>query len=469
MDRRRNQPKDIDWLTVFLCLGLILIGWLMIYASSYAPEAPTGLFDFSNRQGVQFTWILISLATASLVMIVESKFYRAFAWPIYVLTILLLVLVLIFGQEVAGAKSWFNFGAFKFQPAEFAKIGTCLGLSAYLSQFSVSLQDNKARLYSLLIMALPMGLILWQPDAGSAMVFTSFLLLLFREGMPAELYVAGIVIGVLSVIALLFPPMHILVLLVMIGILVLIISLKVNWFKAFFGIGLLAALVYLSLYYGFSKVALVICGIALVITSIIHLQRKKTSLSYLVFLVLLISSGYTMSVNFAFYEILKPHQQDRINVWLQPEKCDPLGSMYNLSQSKLAIGSGGLTGKGFLQGRITQLNYVPEQSTDFIFCTVGEEHGFMGSFALIFLYLALLVRITMLAERQRSIFSRHYAYGVAGILYLHFFVNIGMTIGLVPIIGIPLPFISYGGSSLLAFSILMAILIKLDSVRFQSV
>ena len=468
MSRRGTTTREIDWLTVFLYFGLVITGWLMIYSVSYTEEHP-GIFDFARRQGSQLIWMAISVVAAGFVLIVDNKFYRTFAYPIYISIILLLVAVLIFGQEVAGSKSWFNIGGFfKFQPAEFAKFATCLGLANYLSSYNISLQENKAKFTALGIIFLPMALILLQGDAGSALVFTSFLIVLFREGMPALLYVGGIIIAALSIVALMFDQMPILAILLLTGVILLSLSLKTRKLQALAGAVALCAVAYAGFQYNFIYPTLIATGVVLLTLAFVNRRQKNVSFSNLVIVGLIMSIGYTFTVNYGFNNLLRPHQQDRINVWLQPSKCDPLGSLYNLNQSKLAIASGGLDGKGFLNGPMTQLKYVPEQPTDFIFCTIGEEHGFLGSFGLIVLFLLLLLRITEIAERQRSKFSRLYAYGVAGILFFHFIVNIGMTMGLMPIIGIPLPFISYGGSSLLSFTILIFILIKLDSSRLQS-
>ncbi|MEM7102265.1 MAG: rod shape-determining protein RodA [Bacteroidota bacterium] len=468
MSRRGSTTREIDWLTIFLYFGLVVTGWLMIYSVSYT-EDQQGLIDFGRRHGSQLIWMGASVIAAMFVLIVDNKFYRTFAFPIYFSIILLLVAVLLFGQEIAGSRSWFNIGGFfKFQPSEFAKFATCLGLANYLSGYNVSLQNNKSRFYALGIIFLPLVLILLQGDAGSALVFTSFLIVLFREGMPALLYIGGILIAALSIVGLMFDQMPILCILLLAGILLLSLNVKSKKLHAIAAAVACCVAAYLGFQYGFVIHALVVSGMVLLAMAFINRRQKSVSFSNLVLVGLMLSIGYTFTVNYGFNNLLKPHQQDRINVWLQPSKCDPLGSLYNLNQSKLAIASGGIDGKGFLEGPMTQLKYVPEQPTDFIFCTIGEEHGFLGSFGLIVLFLLLLLRITEIAERQRSKFSRHYAYGVAGILFFHFIVNIGMTIGLMPIIGIPLPFISYGGSSLLSFTILLFILIKLDSSRLQS-
>jgi len=442
----------------------------MIYATNYSPDVPTTIYDTSQRHGNQLIWIGVSIVAGLFALVVDSKFYRAFAIPLYGLVMLLLVGVLIFGQEVAGAKSWFNIGFFKFQPAEFGKLATCLALASYLSGFNIRLDDDRVKLIALGILGLPACLIMLQPDAGSALVYSSFLILLFREGMPPPIYVIGFIFIVISIISLIFPPIQIAAILALIGIQLLIANLnsrKIPWLL--FSVALAVA-VYLAFQYPiFKSVVLGTLALSLVGMCVIVIRIKKPKIAYAVLIGIVSCVIYSFMVSYVFNDVFQPHQQDRINVWLQPSKCDPLGSLYNLNQSKLAISSGGVWGKGFLNGRITQLNYVPEQSTDFIFCTVGEEHGFIGSFGLIILFLGLLLRIIVIAERQRSDFSRMYAYGVAGVIFFHFFVNIGMTMGLVPIIGIPLPFVSYGGSSLISFTLLIAVLIKLDSVRMESI
>ena len=467
MSRRPGTTREIDWLTIFLYIGLVFIGWLMIYSVSYTDDNPN-LFDFSRRQGSQFIWMMLSFVIGGFALVVDNKFYRTFSYPIYGTIMLLLIGVLFLGQEVAGSTSWYNIGPFKFQPSEFAKFATALALANYLSSYNVSIHETKSRLISLGIIFLPMGLILLQGDAGSALVFTAFFIVLFREGMPSLLYLAGIIIAALSIMALVLDRLPILAVLVFAAMLLLTFGLKTRKFQVLLGVVVLMILAYFAFQYGLAYYVLGVAGVAFLVLAFQNFKQKNRSLANLVMVGLVISVGYTFTVNYGFNSLLKPHQQERINVWLQPSKCDPLGSLYNLNQSKMAIASGGLDGKGFRNGPMTQLKYVPEQPTDFIFCTVGEEHGFLGAIGLVVLFLLLLVRITDLAERQRSKFSRLYAYGVAGILFFHFLVNIGMTIGLMPVIGIPLPFISYGGSSLLSFTILLAILVKLDSARLTS-
>jgi rod shape determining protein RodA len=332
------------------------------------------------------------------------------------MTMFLLVLVPFIGKSVAGNQAWIAIGPFTLQPSEFAKFPTCLLLAQYLSMDQVKIQDLKTKVIAGIIIFIPIVLVMLQPDTGSALTFTSLIIVLFREGLSGYfLFLEGLLI-VLFILTLLYGKLILTVILALLSALLAYVNRKNKKFAA-----------------------------TLVVTS-------------------LISIGFVFSVDFAYNNILKAHQRDRINVILGKVN-DPRGEEYNLNQSKIAIGSGGMWGKGYLQGTQTKYDFVPEQSTDFIFCTVGEEWGFAGCFVVIGLYLSLLLRIINIAERQRSSFRRIYGYGVASIIFFHFFINIGMTIGLVPVIGIPLPFMSYGGSSLWSFTILLFILIKLDSNR----
>lgn len=417
MRQQTNLWQNLDWISIVLYLILILIGWINIYAADYN-EDHTNIFDMSMTYGKQFLWIVTSLVLALVILIIDAKFFSTFSFVIYFLVLGMLMGVLLFGAEIAGSRSWFQIGSFSIQPSEFAKFATCLALAKYLSKMDMDFTKFSSKVVASIIILAPAGLILLQHDTGSALVFTALVLVLFREGLSGNLLFVGVVVTVLFILALMF--------------------------NKFIIIGLIAANAALILY-------------------LYKGWRKKW---YLVAGILMLTSAYIFSVDYAFEKILEPHQKKRINVLLGIEK-DIRGAGYNVHQSKIAIGSGGFTGKGFLNGTQTKFKFVPEQSTDFIFCTVGEEWGFIGSFVLVILFVGLLSRIIILAERQRSQFSRIYGYGVASILFFHFVVNIGMTIGLFPVIGIPLPFISYGGSSLWGFTILLFIFLKQDSVRLE--
>ena len=380
---------------------------------------------------------------------------------------IMLVLVLIFGKEINNATSWFSIAGFTLQPSEFAKLGACLAMSAYLSTYSTRVSDLKSQVTAIGLFLLPIILIMMQPDAGSALVFTSFLIVLFREGFNANLYILGISVATVSILGLVFNPIYILLGLALLAILTMVNFQRKN--KLYWLMGFLAytVLSISGMTLGLEMPVMAITGIALLGMTYLQYRGRRRDLIKPMYFLLVVAGFFAVASNFTFNKLPR-HQQDRLNVWLQPSKADPRGALYNVIQSKNTIGSGGLQGKGFLQGTMTKLNYVPEQSTDFIFCTVGEEQGFVGTVGIVGLFLLLLLRITVLAERQRADFSRYYAYSFAGILFVHFFVNIGMTMGLVPVIGIPLPFISYGGSSILAFTMMTGILLSLDSNRLTA-
>jgi len=419
LKEQKGLFRHVDRTLVLLYLILVLMGWISIYAAVFNNEH-SSIFDLSQSYGKQLLWIVTSLGLGLMIMLTDSKFFNAFAYPIYIGTILLLVVVLFAGKEIAGSRSWFQIGGFRLQPAEFAKFATNLALAHYLSALDFDNRKRKSQIIPLLILALPALLILLQNDTGSAIVYASLALVLYRQGMPGSFLLIGVAIAILAIMALLFNQY---IVIAVIGALLIVFTffIRRNW-----------------------QNILKVLGIFIV------------------------ASLFVMSVGYTFEHLLEPHQKTRINVVLG-KQIDLKGAGYNVNQSKIAIGSGGFWGKGFLKGTQTKFNFVPEQSTDFIFCTVGEEWGFIGSTIVILLFLALIVRIIMMAERQRSDFSRIYGYGVASILFFHFFVNVGMTIGLMPVIGIPLPFFSYGGSSLWAFTILLFIFIKQDSNRLQLV
>ncbi len=470
---RRNSVGGIgglDWVSFSLYLSLVGVGWLMIYTVGYGDGyTEQGLdFIFRTSAGKQALMIGISLVVFFLITVVEWKFWRTVAFIIYGLTIASLVLVLLFGATIKGATSWFHLpGGFSLQPSEFAKFGTALAMAAYLSSYSSDLDNVRVRWNAIGILALPIVLILLQPDAGSALIFISFFLVLFREGMPVAPYTIGLSLFILFLSTMLLGINYTIMWVLMLLTFFLISNLRTANLYYFLGFAVWLAAMAAALQNGFELYAFIASGLLLAGLCVYHWLNRNPRLGITTLTSAVVAVGVVLSVNYGFNNILKPHQQDRINVWLNPQKCDPQGSLYNVLQSKLAIGSGGLKGKGFLQGTLTKLNFVPEQSTDFIFCTIGEEQGFMGSLAIILLYTFFIFRFTVLAERQRNDFSRMYIYSIAGILFVHFFINIGMTMGLVPIIGIPLPFISYGGSSLLAFTIMVAIVMKLDNHRYS--
>jgi len=463
---RLGSTRSLDWPLLSIYIGMVALGWLMIYAVTLPEVEEVGFIR--SVAGKQMIWMLISFFTLAVIYSIDWKFWQIFAYLIYGLTLVSLIGVLFLGQNIKGATSWYAFGGFSIQPSEFAKFGTTLAVSAYLGSFKKSLKNLSHQFTAFALIAMPPAFILLQPDMGSAIVFLSFTIAFYREGLSPVYYViAGLLAGSL-LLGLVFDPVYISLGLccIALGIVLYHQAGAKYWLWGAFLLGL-------GLFFAVRNDWLSVIGISLgagivfFLFAIYHWARKGARLVLPVGLALVVCSGISFASNYAFNNFLKPHQKDRINVWLNPEKCDPRGSLYNLMQSKMAISSGGFWGKGIFQGKMTKLNYVPEQSTDFIFCTIGEEHGFIGSFVIIALFTALLLRLTVIAERQRSAFSRVYAYCLAGIFFIHFLVNIGMTMGLVPIIGIPLPLISKGGSALLSFSIMIGVLLKLDRHRYN--
>jgi len=415
--RGENIAGNIDWLTVLLWVVLVFFGWLSVFSSS-SDENVSSIFDFSQRYGKQLVWIGMSVLLVIIIVIIDAKFFSTFSFILYFITLALLIGVLLFGKTVAGSRSWFQLGSFAIQPAEFAKFTVALALAKYLSISNIDLYLMKTRIYAIAIIITPAFLILLQNDTGSALVYFSFIIVLFREGLSGMIIIVGIIMTVLFLLTLLFSEV------------------------------------------------IVIAALTLILVISIFLSKSILKNWKQVMVIFFLSTAFVYSVNYTFDNVLEPHQKKRINVLLGIEE-DLKGAGYNVNQSMIAIGSGGLTGKGFRKGMLTRYQFVPEQSTDFIFCTVGEEWGFAGVSVVILLFLTLFIRIVWLAERQRSVFSRIYGYGVVSILFFHFVINVGMTIGLAPVVGIPLPFFSYGGSSLWAFTILLFIFLKQDANRLN--
>ena len=465
----RNYKKRIDWITVSLYALLILFGWFNIYAANYNPENPI-FFDTGKEYFKQLVWIGLSLLFAGMILLTDSKFYVEFAHFFYGFTIFLLLAVLLFGKEINGAQSWFELGPVRFQPAELAKMATNLAVARVLSRYGFSFTKFSDIFKAVAVILFPMMLILLQNDTGSALVYGIFILVFYREGLSGYVLIFGLVAAIVAILTLMVPNSTI------IGIIVLCV-IGVLYFKGLRGELLKATalgVIGLSFSYGFyvylkSNIDLeyiLIPGIAATSIYLLFISISKRINKFVPTYLLILWSAIvlTLSADYFFKDILSHHQRTRINVLFGLEK-DPLGAGYNVNQSKIAIGSGGLTGKGYLQGTQTKFNFVPEQSTDFIYCTVGEEWGFAGSTLIVILFVSLLLRLLYLAEKQHSSFSRVYGYGVATIFFFHFAVNIGMTIGLAPVIGIPLPFFSYGGSSLWGFTLLLFVFLKLDSNR----
>lgn len=413
--QQNPKPSRIDWLTLVLYYVFVICGLICIYASVYK-EDHSFIYDNTMNYGKQLIWIGISSFIGLLILLVDEKFFYAFAYALYGIAIAALVAVLVVGTSFRGSNSWIEIFGFKLQPAEFAKFATALALAKYLGGFNIKFSDRRVQFISFGLILLPMAIILLQNETGTALVFGSFIFMLYREGLPGYFLFIGFMIALMGVLALLIPSIYLII--------------------------------------GISAIALIM---------LLFIRRTRQNI-LIIFGIALAFIIYVSSVNYIFEHVLQAHQKTRINVLLGKE-VDLKGAGYNVQQSKIAIGSGGLLGKGFLQGTQNKFRFVPEQSTDFIFCTIGEEYGFAGSVGFIALYLFFLWRVLFIAERQRYKFNRIYGYCVAAILFFHFTINIGMTLGLLPVIGIPLPFFSYGGSSLLSFTILLFILLRLDANR----
>ena len=407
---------NVDWITILLYVALCAIGFTNIYASIYNPES-ADIFNFSSNYGKQLIYIITGLLLGFSILLLDAKFFSVFSPIVYGITMLLLMAVLVVGRNVGGNQAWISLpGGFRLQPSEMAKFGTALLVARYVGNFNPKFRDIKSIFFVALIIGFPLLLIMLQPDTGSALVFLAFMFPLYREGLSG--YFLLIFLGMIVLfIADFLVPMQVLI-----------------------------------------PIILVAGGI------FVYQNRRKQKRLFAIIITTIVAVAYLFVVKLAYEKVLEPHQRTRIEIMLGL-KTDPRGAGYNVNQSKIAIGSGQVTGRGFLEGTQTKYGYVPEQSTDFIFSTIGEEWGFLGCTVVIGIYTFLLLRIINLAERQRSSFSRVYGYCVASIIFFHIFINIGMTIGIIPVIGIPLPFISYGGSSLWSFTVLLFIFLKLDSNR----
>ncbi|MEK8179404.1 rod shape-determining protein RodA [Flavobacterium buctense] len=413
--KNQSVTNNLDWISIVIYIVLVIMGWLNIYSSSLSSiEQETSIFDFSQIYGKQFLFILFSVPMIFVVLSIDAKFYEKYSSIIFTVALLSLMGLFLFGKTIAGQRCWYAIGSFTLQPSEFAKAATSLALAKYLSDVQVNLKDFNRQLQALVIIFLPVILILPQPDPGSALIYTVFILVLYREGLPSWYVWTGFIAIILFVLALIIEP-------------------------------------------------IAIIAIALVIILFIYYRSRIIDRNWIMSAIILVGiSGFVFSVDYVFDNVFKQHHRDRFNILLGKE-VDMKGVGYNTNQSEIAIGSGGWFGKGYLEGTQTKGGFVPEQHTDYIFTTVGEEWGFVGSLFVIALFVILIIRIIYLAERQKTKFSRVYGYCVAGILFIHFFVNIAMVVGVFPTIGVPLPFFSYGGSGLWGFTILLFIFLKMDA------
>ena len=414
--KNQSVTNNIDWISIVIYIALVIMGWLNIYSSSLSTVVDsTSIFDFTQIYGKQFLFILFTIPLIIIVLSVEAKFYEKFSIVIFIVALISLLGLFVFGKTIAGQRCWYAIGSFTLQPSEFAKAATALALAKYLSDVQVNLREVNKQIQALLIVFLPVMLILPQPDPGSALIYSIFFVVLFREGLPGWYLMTGLI-----------------------GIVVFVLTLAIG-----------------NPY--------IIIGIATIGLIINHFRSRFVDRNILMSLIMLVLiSGLSFSVDYVFTNVFKQHHRDRFNILLGKE-VDMKGVGYNTNQSEIAIGSGGLFGKGYLEGTQTKGGFVPEQHTDYIFTTVGEEWGFAGSLFVVGMFVFLILRIVYLAERQKTKFSRVYGYCVAGILFIHFFVNIAMVIGVFPTIGVPLPFFSYGGSGLWGFTILLFIFLKMDA------
>lgn len=417
--RNEGGIGNLDWSVVLIYIVLITLGWFNIFAATYDEEATKSIFDLTTNSGKQLLWIGTSVVLIAIILIVDFRIYESLAPILYVIFILMLMAVLVFGKETNGAKAWFEIGSFRLQPAELTKFATALLLARFVSGSNIKFSDFKSQIKALAIMFSPVALIMLQPDLGSALIFFSFMLAVFREGFPPVYLIVGLSAAIIGVMTILLPIQTIAIVVVAVG------------------------------------------------TIWVLLSSRSLKNILITFFLVLTSIGFSLGFGYAFEEVLPEYQRNRILVIFYPDSIDPQNAGFNLNQSKIAIGSGGLTGKGFLEGTQTKGGFVPEQSTDFIFSTLAEEHGWLGSLILVTLFMLLLSRIIAIAERQKSQFSRVYGYSIAGIIFFHFTINIAMTMGLFPVVGIPLPFFSYGGSSLWSFTIMLFVLLKIDMHRAQ--
>jgi rod shape determining protein RodA len=437
MSARENVAANFDRPILIMYLLLMFMGWANIYSAAYDVDHAS-IFDQTKEYGKQAVWMGVSLVLGGCMLLIRGDLFRDSAYGVYGFVLLLLTAVLLFGKEVNGAKAWFAIGGFGIQPAEFAKFATSLALTRYLSGLK-ALVDTRSRVISTALILAPVALIMLQPDTGTSLVSGAFILVLYREGLSGNVLLLAILAGVLSVLSLILKES----------------SFDLPFTDAkltgqYFLLGLIA----------------VFCVLAWIGVRNLLVKRERKRFHGLIVMGFISSAVFISTVDYAFNNVLATHQRDRILVMLG-QKEDPQGLGYNVKQSQTAIGSGGFAGKGYLEGTLTKFKYVPMQSTDFIFCTVGEEWGFLGTAFVVLLLTALILRIIQISDRQRSRFTRIYAYCVASIFFLHLMINVGMTIGLAPVIGIPLPFFSYGGSSMISFTILLGILVRMDAERLS--
>jgi Bacterial cell division membrane protein len=478
------KKYSIDWKTILIYLVIVTMGWISIYSVSYNFENTASIFNWDQRAGKQLVWIITALCLGGLVQLVDYRTLTSLAYIIYGAVVLLLIFTIVapesISPDIKGSNSWLVFGPISIQPAEFAKTSTALALASYMSVYGYKIQRWKDLFVPLLLIFIPFALIILQNETGSALVFVAFLMMLYREGMTGNILLLVLLAILLFIIVVMFGIVPLgtgggdLGTVLSMGIIYLIqffytlVKYKKETLFVLAGVAIITAVgIVINIWYeiNFSYFSIAITALSAFywVVSKVFFKNKKI---WVIVSVTLGSIIFSISADYIFDEVLKPHQQNRIKILLNMVQ-DPKKDGYNVEQAIIAIGSGGLSGKGFLNGTQTRLNYVPEQDTDFVFCTVGEEHGFVGSVVVLILYWLLLMRIITIAERQEKVFNRIYAYCVANIIFFHVLINVGMVLGIMPVIGIPLPFFSYGGSSLWGFTIMLFILLRLDASRME--
>lgn len=481
-NKEHSIVRNLDWLTLFFFVSLVAMGWMSVCGASYDFDQGTALLDFSSRSGMQMVWIVTSLILGGIILCVDDRLVESLSYIIYIAFLALLFVTPMLAHDIKGSMSWIKIGSFSLQPAEFAKFATALGVAKVISAFNLDLSKWRDLIISSILVLLPMVLIIMQKETGSALVYLAFFFMFYREGMVGSILFAGAAAVFYFVVGVRFaeepmwgiPQISMGEFLVLAGI--HLFSAGMMWVYSSLRKPFLQTLIFgssayiLALLYAKHLIPFNACWVqwivlAAMIIYLFYLSVRKQLMAYaLIALFAIGSTGFFYSVNYVLNNVLQPHQQTRIRVLLGLED-DPKGAGYNVIQAKIAIGSGGLKGKGFLNGTQTKLKYVPEQDTDFIFCTVGEEQGFVGSTLVLILYLVFILRLMYLAERQPLRFGRIFGYCVLSIFLFHVFINVGMVLGLTPVIGIPLPFFSYGGSSLWGFTILLFVFLRIDASR----
>jgi len=482
MSKRDNIQYTLDWTTVVYYLLLVIMGWISIYGASYEIDYDGSILSFDQRAGKQFVWIITALVLGGMVLLLDYRIFGYFSYVIYGVVLLLLIVTIFIAPEIKGSRSWIVIGPVSFQPAELAKVATALALAKFMSHYNFKIKGWRDMVPLFIIILIPFSFILLQKETGSALVFLAFMLMFYREGMKGTILLMGALAIVLFITVIRFSvetigddqgTWGIIAGLGIVQLIQILVPFKLNTHKTesliITGITFLAVIVAIVVNQwtpvNFNYVAGGTVLIVALFWAATGLLRRYPALG-VVAAVAIGSVVFIFASDIIFNRVLEPHHQIRIKVLLNMED-DLTGAGYNVNQSKIAIGSGGFLGKGFLNGTQTKLKYVPEQDTDFIFCTVGEEHGFWGSTLVLIIYWLLLMRILTIAERQREVFHRVYAYSVASILFFHLMINVGMVLGVMPVIGIPLPFFSYGGSSLWGFTLLLFILLRLDASRLE--